>query len=110
MQPSELLEATVEYLDEHGWCRGTMQQPDGRVCLLGALMSVYEGAVDSETWVDALDYLDAQCFGFEPYFKGKRVYTSGVGVVNFNDKSYRTKKEVIKLLSEGAKHFRNRGR
>ncbi|GGR51725.1 DUF6197 family protein [Streptomyces roseolus] len=32
----KILEDTYDILEARGWCQGTMQQPDGKVCLEGA--------------------------------------------------------------------------
>lgn len=43
-QVQQDLEATYDYLDAKGWCQGTFQQPDGKVCLEGAAAAVTMGA------------------------------------------------------------------
>lgn len=34
---AEIIDQASRELDEHGWCRGTIQDMDGRMCVVGAL-------------------------------------------------------------------------
>lgn len=43
-QVREDLEATYDYLEEHGWCKGQYAKPDGKVCLEGAAAAVTMGS------------------------------------------------------------------
>lgn len=43
-QVQQDLEATYDYLEEHGWCKGQYATPDGKVCLEGAAAAVTMGS------------------------------------------------------------------
>lgn len=34
---ADRLDAAADYIEEHGWARGSYEEPDGRVCAIGAL-------------------------------------------------------------------------
>lgn len=41
--PAELAAAMISYVEEFGWTKGWLGEPDGPVCLVGALGAVCEG-------------------------------------------------------------------
>ena len=45
MTPEEILAKAAELLSERGHCKGELQDPSGRLCMMGALLTAAFGAV-----------------------------------------------------------------
>ncbi len=43
MNELEVLESAIKILNEHGWCQGNYEAPDGKVCAEGALIKAILG-------------------------------------------------------------------
>jgi hypothetical protein len=44
--PAELLEATAEEIEIHGWCTDKIKDQDGRLCVLGGMRMALYGTTD----------------------------------------------------------------
>jgi len=78
----------AEYIHEHGWCQGRFALPDGRVCLLGALIALYKGGEDEE------EIMRVQ--------KLVQIEIGSIQIPKWNDRRGRTQEDVLKLLERVA--------
>ena len=86
MTPQEVLLKAAEYIEEHGWCQHAFGEPDGRVCLEGAInRTAYNGSERDAAVRRMIGHLNGQTPAF------------------WNDMRGRTKEEVIAALREAAK-------
>lgn len=59
---AELLEKAAAEIDQRGWCQGTLENKDGQVCTIGALVYAACGTLDcafarSKAWWEARNLL-----------------------------------------------------
>ena len=107
------LDAAADYLEQHGWCRGTLKDDSGRVCLVGSLLAVtghwnetdkhfvIKGNGDARFRIakaELCDYL-----GFMPH---EDEFENGDILVEFNDKPERTSEDVVTTLRKAATRVR----
>lgn len=86
--PQETLLAAARYIEEHGWCQGSWSQPDGSVCLWGALRAIVvgdHGSFSREDWEPLAERLPLGKFA-----------------AAWNDEPGRTEAEVIAALRAAA--------
>lgn len=100
---SEVLERTADTILERGWCQNELEDPAGRVCLLGALHHVLIGKKFDWEPDPALKPL---YFKVMDSLEAVGVRTGGKAVANWNNAPKRTQKEVIETLRRAASHAR----
>lgn len=89
--PADILRHAALILEETGWCQGMFTAPDGRHCMVGALMA----ANDYST-------VDLNRPTTSPIHKAEvALYKAGYGI-GWNDRTGRTEAEVIAALRETA--------
>lgn len=85
---------TLDILREYGWCQGELIDPEGHLCLLGAIFMAYYGRPHSAGFShEALVRTIQSSLGPIP----------GVGF--WNDQPSRTQAEVEALLTKIATYF-----
>lgn len=122
MLPSEVCEKAREILHEDGWCKGTVQNKEGQVCLMGAFNKALTGSAINHT--DTPAYI---CWGSsdtDPLTsklwekiaeRTTATYTGDMGGecttrgAGWNDKVAKDQQEVIDVIDAMAKDFRNQG-
>jgi hypothetical protein len=101
---NETLIKAAQYMDEHGWTQGQQEDPEGRVCMAGAVMIAAYGEIP-EVLVGTPDYLrawrrlSAYCWSGN-YLEADIV--SVRSVTGVNDFVLKTKEEAVKFLMEAA--------
>jgi hypothetical protein len=91
MSVEDQLERAADYMQAHGWTRGTYEHR-GRVCLLGALTI---GIKRAQGWT--IDTIAAQ-----DHLRLYLMTTYHRSVVGFNDDECRSKRQAVQTLREAA--------
>ncbi len=78
----------ADYIEEHGWCRGTLKKEDGRVCIVGA--------------INAAGRFHSECEHRLYFFLREKMLNLTFGVVSWNDKICKSKDEAVAALREAA--------
>lgn len=84
--PEVVLKDAAAYIEEHGWCQGTIATADGRVCIV---QSILQAANPPE--------FDS-AFALLAHRLGIRRYGCASKAGNWNDAPGRTKAEVLAVL------------
>lgn len=84
---AKLLLDTADYLEGHGWCQGAAQDSKGRMCVLGAMSSVFVGPA-YENYSEGVARVLKQTGAFE--------------IAGWNDAPGRTQDEVVSMLRAAA--------
>lgn len=82
----EALIKAADYMDEHGFCQGTLVDSNGRVCILGALLRANQGGDRTR-----VSQAQAHLRDFLP-----------VSIVGWNDARGRSKEEAVAALRQCA--------
>ena len=93
------LQATADYIKEHGWCQWTWSMDDGSVCLSTAIQRVTGGSSDWSLPPGSEERRRAVRFHLHTYLMNRGI---SMHILDFNDDPMRTKEEVIKALEECA--------
>lgn len=88
------LTAAARYLDEHGWCKYSLSDVEGRVCVMGALFHSFQESHDSLDY----DYMSS-LNKLVDYALWK--YDRGPGYVN--DAILQSKADAVEMLLAAAK-------
>lgn len=120
IKSSELVETTVEVLEDSGWCQGEAFGEGNSVCLMQALGNAYDQITGTTkrgmlnprysdpAYLQAKEYMLAQVDLSDRKMAGSTA-TPGT-LAHWNDIEGRTVDEVKDLLMKAAKHFRNEGK
>jgi hypothetical protein len=98
-QMSDAMLKAADYIKEHGHAKLTLKDSEGRVCLLGALLTVttgsaYGGSSAEDRVADAaMDLLGMR-------LKEGNKPASAIDAIDWNNAEERTAEEVINLLKE----------
>lgn len=89
----DLLKA-AEYMSEHGWCQGDLEDADGRVCVAGAIKAVVRGKDRNLRSTSAVISLH------EYLVKEYGDNCAAISIPAWNDDPDRTVEEVILALKQ----------
>lgn len=92
MERYQVLERTLEVLDERGWCRVVRENGDGNVCIVGAVEIAQYGCVDSP---QSATYALTRALGLDALANEKGSYGH---ICEYNDDH--TEAEVRSLVKE----------
>ena len=87
---AEVLNIAADIIEQRGWCQNNMMDPEGRVCLLGALNMSSSGA-RIQVW----DHVS-------PVIDDLAKYLGVSIIVTWNDEVGRTQFEVVNVLRKRA--------
>lgn len=93
MKTYELLEASANYIDRNGWAQGCIQDEDGRVCAMGAMLKSNCDGASSFACFAAVDAMSDWLCPQRP-----RGLPNNYVVASWNDRPTRTKEEVTAAL------------
>lgn len=100
MNPSEVAYKAAEIMSSKGHCKNTLEDAQGRVCLLGAVMLAQNGAMLRRyPWDDAVDQI-LDCAEAVLADRGKIL-----SPITFNNLSETSAEDVILLLKETGKRL-----
>lgn len=110
MKNSEIAEGAIEVLETKGWVRGRFHSPGKGFCLVGAGLSAmgvsnYELDIWANWPLDLMNTADLEAkvsTVFSPKLRGKHP-------IAFNDQLATSKEDVLDLLTETAKFWRDKG-
>lgn len=101
---ADVLDQAADYLQQHGWAKGHLEEPTGEVCLIGSLNKVSgktsvlyykaEGALKESLVLDGLLNPAAN------YSAGNKT------IAQINDHIFRTKTQAVTALRRAAKRAR----
>jgi hypothetical protein len=91
MTDKQMCKQVSNYIKEHGWCQGQYQADSGEVCLVGACINLGDYDCDDTSATYRFSVRKALTYaGLAPQ------------VITFNDKTGRTKEEVLAVLDNFA--------
>jgi hypothetical protein len=101
------LEAAADYIDDHGWTQGMLENQDGQVCLRGAIAHICQH--NSSLYVSEMKILNRQelnaVVAVQNYLDtGLNPYRSTA--TNWNDQRGRTADDVTAALRKAAVYVR----
>ena len=79
-----------EYIEQHGWCQGELEDDYGRVCIEGSIVRVCDGIEDTAKKDEAIGAIERKILAAIP--------ESVCVLWKWNDEPGRTQAEVLKLL------------
>jgi len=92
----------ADYIEKHGWCQHLGTMPDGRVCIMGAVIkTLHVDATENIPQLAALYKLQNEAELLLLQYLGIRRNTCGVAT--WNDRFWRTKKQVLRALRRAGK-------
>lgn len=104
----QTLRQAADYLEEHGHCKGTFMDPQGRVCLYGALnMVIYEvpnrWEIPFMNMSSEKTQLWEQCgVAIIESYAETEVDAFHSNIINWNDRLERKPEQVVDLLRKAA--------
>jgi hypothetical protein len=100
---ADLFERSADYLEAHGWLRGSLWNPAGACCARGAMLKV----TGQESYGATAFFIGRELAQADAYL-AKFLGSQGVdGVVAWNNAEERTQYEVIDAFRGAAKELRN---
>jgi hypothetical protein len=94
--PRDVLRAAARYIEEHGWYQGNYRNTDGRVCIVGAILSVTPEVDDTgDPGRLRSRSVDVLVLAFDDK-----------AVTRWNDAPGRTEAEVLVALRAAAESYR----
>lgn len=108
LHPSDVIENTADYIEEHGWTQRHMIDSEGKVCILGGFCLGVTNIFTSNTTeaVHAAKYAVAIAV-WDAWRPGARCHATTSGVISsWNDAEGRTEQEVLDILRKTAKEQR----
>lgn len=105
MTPSQIAFKAADYMAEHGHCKGTLQDAEGRVCLEGAVRMAVWGEVrlNQGSW-SLFDDSPANKLWTYLYFLIQQDHPDS-GHVTFNDDITTSSEDVILLLKRAGREL-----
>lgn len=99
---ADALDNAAKYIDEHGWCQGSLREAEGKVCALGSIMF---SRFDSMEW-KYTQYWKMQGI-LEKFLKLPESDSIKPPLAIWNDAQGRTQEEVVTALRECAESLRD---
>jgi hypothetical protein len=93
-----LLDA-ADYIEEHGWCQGSLTSDGGRVCAGGAVLMAHSGSLTTNYPLGSVP--DKAIYMLEKYVDASHYF----GIASWNDAKERTKGEVVAAMRGCATTF-----
>lgn len=111
MLPSEIVEDAARLIKKHGWLQGRFANEEGAMCISGACRMAVTGNPDHGMLVGQVRNEDATAFHQAilalKEAVGLKAYDS---LPQWNDGPYRTKKEIVEVLTTTAAKLKAEGR
>lgn len=108
MTASQIAFKAADYLAEHGHCKGTLEAPDGRVCLEGAIRRAAFGQMASIH--PALSGDERELWEYLTFLVQRDYPDLYIGPVSWNDDIATGGEDVILLLKRAGRELEETGR
>ncbi len=97
MSIEKILHKAADVIETRGWCKFTREDPDGKVCLIGAVGVAVGGDPMRHVTLSILSRIDRLARALYPErFESNYVGSCAIGAIN--DRILRTQAEAIELL------------
>jgi hypothetical protein len=101
---AEVLLRAADYVRQLGWTRNTLQEPDGRVCVMGAInCAVLNSTTARKPLFERLDFISDLASDVSRTATG---YCDTGGLVDWNDTVATSAEEVILVLEQTAANLK----
>ena len=107
--PADIIADAREYLEEYGWCRGTMRDRQGHVCVMGAIchsqgwVGVTLDGSDQELFAEACRLVLNEARKVHPGRMYVTRYRVPMAIPDWNDRYASGEQEILDVLAKAEK-------